>query len=66
MAAVVSANLTKRTALLDDGRTLPITNMIDAFGDDTNDAGEAVAFVCGAGREWFAENMDDFERATVQ
>lgn len=60
-ADVEALSLTKRLAHLSDGRTVPITNLLDAWGDDTADLAEAVAFVCGAGREWWALPLADFE-----
>lgn len=66
MARVTAINLERRLALLDDGRTVPITNLFDASGDDTNDAAEAAGFVAGAGREWFADSVADYEGTTIQ
>lgn len=58
---VQALNLTKRLAHLSDGRVVPITSFIDAFGDETNDLAEAVCYVAGAGREWFSGLLSDFE-----
>lgn len=66
MVDVVSIHLFRREALLSDDRILPITNLFDARGDDTSDATEAVAFVCGAGREWFAAQVVDYATASIQ
>lgn len=66
MLRVVSVNLGRREALLSDGRVVPVTNMLDADGDDTEDPAEAVGFVSGAGSEWFVDAVSDFEGASVQ
>jgi hypothetical protein len=63
---VVSINMIERTALLDDGRTVPITNLFDAVGEETDDPREAVSFVCGAGRQWISDSIDHFDKVTIQ
>lgn len=63
---VVSVNLGRREALLSDGRVVPVTNLLDADGKDTDDAAEAVGFVSGAGSEWFVDLVSDFEASPVQ
>lgn len=68
---VSSANLTQRIAMLDDGRSAPITNMVDCTGDETDDPAECWAFVCGPiefdGHEkWLAVEMSKFDRVTRQ
>jgi hypothetical protein len=64
-ALVEALNLTKRLAILTDGRTMPITSFIDVEGDETNDLAEAESFVCGAGREWWSGSLSAFETGRV-
>ena len=45
--SVTAAQWFSRVALLDDGTTVPITNLLDEFGDETDDPDEAVTFVAG-------------------
>lgn len=66
MLRVVSVNLGWREALLSDGRVVPVTNMLNADGEDTEDVAEAVGFVSGAGSEWFVDLVSDFEGASIQ
>lgn len=66
MAHLTTVNLEQRLAVLDDGRSVPVTNLIDRFGDDTNDPAEAVGFVAGAGREWFADSVAEYSDVAVQ
>lgn len=54
MADVIALNLGQREAFLDDGRTCPITNMLDADGDETDDPEEARE------DEWLALHLGDF------
>lgn len=61
MAEVVAVNLGKRIALLDDGSVIPITDMLDADGDITDDPEDAVTAVAGADAEWLAFSLCDFE-----
>lgn len=63
---MAALNLRKRLALLSDGRTVPVTNMFDASGDDTTECAEAVSFVAGSGREWFCDSTAGFEEVTTQ
>jgi hypothetical protein len=66
MAEIVSIHLAGRLALLDSGETIPITNLLNAAGDETSEEAEAVAFVCGVGRHWFCDCVASYERATIQ
>lgn len=63
---VAAINIAARFALLSDGRSLPITTLIDHVGDETDDAGQAVYFICGDGRDWFSESVADHQGATVR
>lgn len=66
VADVQAVNLGRRIALLTDGRTAPITQLLDAAGDETHDPSDAAAFVAGAGRQWFAGLLSHFHRVTTQ
>lgn len=63
---IVSINLGKRLALLDDGRTVPITTLMDKWGEDTDDTESAVVFVAGAGTMWFSDLLSSYESVTTQ
>lgn len=63
---IQALNIPARLALLTDGRTVPITNLYDAAGDETEDACDAVVFVCGEGRVWLSDLIASFEAVTVQ
>lgn len=63
---VSSANLTKRIAVLTDGRVVPVTNLFDAEGNDVTEPDDAVSFVCGEGSTWLACAVEDFDRAVIQ
>jgi len=56
-------NLGRREALLTDGSVVPITNLIDADGDDAETAAAAVGLVCGVGGLWFFAMVNDFASA---
>lgn len=62
-------NLRQRLALTEDQQVIPITNVLDAFGDETDNLDEAVAFVCGPTAEghWISDDIAtyDFNRAAV-
>lgn len=66
MTAVAFINLRGRWAQLTDGRTVPITNLLDVVGEETTDPAEAVSFVAGAGREWFSAPLSNFDPVTLQ
>ena len=65
MSGVVCLNLARREAVLGDGRVVPVTNMLDATGDEAASPADAVAVVCGEGMEWYAERLSDFDAARV-
>jgi len=54
-------NLTQRIVLLGDGRTMPITMMVDCEGDETIDAAEAVGVVAGQEGEWYALPLEEYD-----
>jgi hypothetical protein len=66
MPDVQALNLTGRLALLTDGTTVPITNLFDLAGDETDDLAEAVSFVCGTGQHWWSDLISAFSPVTVQ
>lgn len=58
-------NLTRRIAVLSDGSTRPIVQLLDAEGEETDDEEEAVAFVCGGpdakgNNLWWAATLADY------
>ncbi len=61
---VEAISLSHRLAFMSDGRTFPITNLIDAWGDETDDEDAAISFVCGIDREWLSAPLSDYEEAT--
>lgn len=66
MLTVVAVNVRERLALLSDGRTVPIVTLFDQLGDETDSAFHAKAFVAGADREWFSDDLATYERQTTQ
>lgn len=65
MVEVVAINLTRRLAHLNNDRTVPITNLIDYAGEETDDIEEAVAFVCGEPGFWLAVAIKEYEPEAV-
>ena len=59
---IVAVNVERRIAILDDGTQIPVTNLLDADGDEALDPLEATAFVAGPGPQgqWFAAKFEDF------
>lgn len=66
MSDIPAINIFSRFALLDDGTIVPVTNLFDADGDETNDPDEAVVFVAGEGDRWFTGCCDDYAEVTKQ
>ena len=64
--SVNAAKWFSRVALLDDGTTVPITNLLDEFGDETDDPDEAVTFVAGDGERWFSGLCADYDEVTIK
>lgn len=62
---IQALSLPQRLAFLTNGATVPITNLFDAWGDETDDLASAVSFVCGAGRVWLSDRLDRFVTVTV-
>ncbi len=57
---IEAINLVKRVALLADGTCVPITNIFDEDGDETDDINEAVAFVAGRGLDWWSDDVNHY------
>lgn len=66
MLKIDALHLGQRLALLDNGEIVPITNLFDAEGDETDSADDAISFVSGRDNTWFAGITADFETAPVQ
>jgi hypothetical protein len=62
---IQALSVPQRLAFLTDGSTVPITNLFDAWGDETDDLADAVSFVCGAGRMWFSDRLDQYQTVRV-
>lgn len=63
---IVAVNRQQRFALTNRGEVCPITNLIDAFGDETDDPFEAVAAVAELDADhWFSIDLTQFESASV-
>ena len=62
---VVAISREQRLVMLGDGSVLPVTNWLDADGDETEDASEAVAYVAGTERcGWISGSLSAFEMPT--
>lgn len=59
---IVAVNVGTKLVITNDGETLPITNMIDEFGEDCFDDDEAVSIVAGPDKEgfWWSINLEDY------
>jgi hypothetical protein len=66
MSDVGAANWFTRYALLEDGRSVPIVQLFDCDGDETNDPDEAISFVAGEGNEWYTGLCSDFAEVPHQ
>ena len=58
---IVSVDLKALTATTSEGKTVPVTNRLDALGEQILDWNDCVAFVAGEGTEWFMELLEDFD-----
>jgi hypothetical protein len=66
MVDVVAVNRGQRFVLTDRGDVCPITNMFDAFGDETDDPAEAVTAVAELDADhWLAIDLTQFETVAV-
>ena len=57
---IEAINLHDRQALLTTGEVIPITELFDDEGDETDDPDEAVAFVAGRPGLWINALVDDY------
>ena len=63
---VVAFSLAGRWAELDDGVQVPLTNMFDADGEETDDPDLCDRFVAGSdATKWFVHQVADFEAIQV-
>lgn len=51
-------DLSRRLAVLVDGRTVPIVGLFDHLGEEIASIEAAVSFVCGEGREWLSDLIE--------
>ncbi len=58
-------HLEQLQALLDTGVIVPITNLFDAEGDETDSPDDAISFVAGCDNLWVAGIVADYEAAQV-
>lgn len=66
-AGIEAISKDQMLALRFDGRTVPITALLDEFGDETDDWTSAEVFVAGDDRDgWFAESVAAFLPVMVQ
>lgn len=61
MTQIIAINLTARRAMLDDGQLLPITNLVDDYGEEVDDPLLASRFVCGMDNLWLWDAVANFE-----
>ena len=68
MMDISAVNVSERIAVTEDGQHLPITNLMDEWGDETEDSGKAVFCVAGPDRHgmWVSVDLAVFKRATLQ
>ena len=60
---VVAFSLTGKWAELDDGQQVPLTNMFDTDGEETDDPDQCDKFVAGSdATRWFVHLVSDFDR----
>lgn len=58
-------NVSQRLVITTDGRVLPITNMFDCQGEETDDADLAVSAVAGEEDCWFSFLLSNFVPTTI-
>jgi LDH2 family malate/lactate/ureidoglycolate dehydrogenase len=60
---IEAINLGRRLALTDTGEQLPITDMFDEDGDETDDPDKAVAVIIKAGEDhWIVEQTKWYDK----
>ena len=58
---IAALNVAERKAVDDGGNVYPITRMLDADGDETDDPAEAVVVIVRAGpKAWLVEKIADY------
>lgn len=64
---VAAVNLRLRIVILDGDEIIPITNMIDCDGEETNDHEECVSFVAGPTPDggWITDLASSYQPVTV-
>lgn len=62
---IESINVKGRTAITNTGQAVPITNLFDGDGKETEDPEQALSFVAGSGGIWFSGLCRDFKNAKV-
>lgn len=63
---IVAVNRAKRLALTDRGEVCPLTNLFDAYGDETDDPIEAIAAVAKLDADhWFSIDLTQYETVSV-
>lgn len=66
-ALPTAVNLAARRVHLDNGRTIPITNMYDAAAAETDDLDEVVTIVAGNDEQgWYSLMLDESPQSPVQ
>ena len=64
---VIAVNLSDGRVLLSDGQTVPIDQMMDDEGDDTDDPHAAVCVIAGPDRagQWWSIALSEYEEVTL-
>ena len=65
---VACVNRKLRVAIMEDGQELPVTNMFDGFGEETDDVDDAVSCVAGPDADgmWVSIDFTEMEKVAVQ
>lgn len=68
MTEVSCVNLKERIAITEDGQSLPVTDMFDEWGGDSNDIKECVVCVAGpdSAGKWLTIDFRDMEKVVMQ
>ena len=64
---IVAVSVRRDEVITDDDRILPITNMLDSFGDETDDSWEADAVIAydALNGVWLSIDLSDSEEMTL-
>ncbi len=62
LVELCSVQLVQKLAMLTDGQIIPVTKMLDAFGDDTDEPARARAFEAGPDAEgrWHQDSLETY------